>query len=60
MIWEQFLELVNHYHQAPIFHFSDYEKDTIQRLGNLYQTPNSQIKQLMPRLIDLHHCVTTR
>ncbi len=59
IIWQQFLELVNHYDQAPIFHFSDYEKDTIERLGNLYQTPDSQIKQLMPRLVDLHHCVTT-
>lgn len=59
IIWRQFLELVNRYDQAPIFHFSDYEKDTIQRLGNLYQTPDSQIKHLVSRLVDLHHCVTT-
>ncbi|ACB53019.1 hypothetical protein cce_3671 [Crocosphaera subtropica ATCC 51142] len=57
IIWEQFLELVNTYHQAPIFHFSDYEKDTIKRLGNLYQTPDRNIQHLLSRLIDLHHCV---
>ncbi|MDJ0600950.1 MAG: TM0106 family RecB-like putative nuclease [Crocosphaera sp.] len=57
VIWQEFLELVNTYNEAPIFHFSDYEKDTIKRLGNLYQTPNAQIKPLLSRLIDLHHCV---
>ncbi len=59
VIWQQFLELVNSYDDAPIFHFSDYEKDTIKRLGNLYQTPEAQVKHLLSRLIDLHHCVTT-
>ncbi len=59
VIWQQFLELVNTYAHAPIFHFSDYEKDTIKRLGNLYQTPHSQIEHLLSRLIDLHHCVIT-
>ncbi|MDJ0661912.1 MAG: TM0106 family RecB-like putative nuclease [Crocosphaera sp.] len=59
VIWQQFLELVNTYDQAPIFHFSDYEKDTIKRLGKLYETPPAQIQHLLSRLIDLHHCVIT-
>ncbi len=59
IIWQQFLELVNTYDQAPIFHFSEYEKDTIKRLGNLYQTPEAQVKHLLSRFIDLHHCVIT-
>ena len=58
-IWQQFLEFVNTYDQAPIFHFSEYEKDTIKRLGYLYGTPHSQIEYLLSRLIDLHHCVIT-
>ncbi|MDJ0844262.1 TM0106 family RecB-like putative nuclease [Crocosphaera sp.] len=59
VIWQQFLELVNTYDHAPIFHFSDYEKDTIKRLGKLYKTPDPQIQHLLSRLIDLHHCVIT-
>ncbi|MGK7956559.1 MAG: TM0106 family RecB-like putative nuclease [Crocosphaera sp.] len=59
IIWQQFLELVNRYNHAPIFHFSDYEKDTIKRLGNLYQTSEVQVTDLLSRLIDLHHCVIT-
>ena len=59
IIWQQFLEFVNSYDQAPIFHFSDYEKDTIKRLGNLYGTPYPQVEDLVNRLIDLHHFVIT-
>ena len=58
-IWDQFLELVNHYQNAPIFHFSEYEVDTIKRLGNLYQTPKKELEHLLSRFIDLHHCVIT-
>ncbi|MGK7939884.1 MAG: TM0106 family RecB-like putative nuclease [Crocosphaera sp.] len=58
-IWYQFLELVNHYKNAPIFHFSAYEVDTIKRLGNLYQTPKDEVEHLLSRFIDLHHCVIT-
>lgn len=53
-IWQQFLELINQYPEAPIFHYSEYEKDTIKRLANLYQTPSSQLTSLLPRLFDLH------
>lgn len=58
-IWQQFLDLVNTYQTAPIFHFSEYEVETIKRLGKLYQTPPKQIEALIPRLIDLHHCAIT-
>ncbi|MGB5772821.1 MAG: TM0106 family RecB-like putative nuclease [Crocosphaera sp.] len=58
-IWQEFLALVNYYETAPIFHFSEYEVDTIKRLGNLYQTPPQDIEHLISRFIDLHHCVTT-
>ncbi|MEM8778738.1 MAG: TM0106 family RecB-like putative nuclease [Cyanobacteria bacterium P01_G01_bin.49] len=58
-IWQQFLELVNTYKKAPIFHFSEYEVETIKRLGNLYQTPPKQIESVISRFVDLHHCVTT-
>ncbi|MDJ0507702.1 MAG: TM0106 family RecB-like putative nuclease [Crocosphaera sp.] len=58
-IWYQFLDLVNRYQNAPIFHFSEYEVDTIKRLGNLYQTPEEEIEHLLSRFIDLHHYVIT-
>ncbi|HAC62573.1 MAG TPA: recombinase B [Cyanothece sp. UBA12306] len=58
-IWQQFLDLVNSYQDAPIFHFSDYEVETIKRLGRLYETPRGQINALLTRFIDLHHRVTT-
>lgn len=54
IIWQQFLELINQYPEAPIFHYSQYEIDTIKRLANLYRTPQEQLKSLLPRLFDLH------
>lgn len=56
-IWQQFLDLVNAYEDAPIFHFSEYEVETIQRLAKLYQTPFKQIDRLLIRSIDLHRLV---
>ena len=56
-IWWQFLAFVNRYEQAPIFHFSEYEAETIQRLANLYRTPRRQFAPLLSRLVDLHHRV---
>lgn len=58
-IWQQFLDLVNEYQDAPIFHFSEYEVETIKRLGKLYPTPRWQIDGLLSRFVDLHHRVTT-
>ncbi len=57
-IWEQFLSLVTYYETAPIFHFSEYEVETIKRLAKLYNTPRQQINLLLSRFVDLHHYVT--
>ena len=53
-IWQEFLEFMALYPDAPIFHYSEYEVDTIIRLGKLYDTPKSVIKELVSRLVDLH------
>ncbi|OKH24064.1 recombinase B [Hydrococcus rivularis NIES-593] len=62
IIWNQFLAVVNFYEHAPIFHFSEYEVETIKRLAHLYKTPRKQIESLLWRCIDLHkrviHSVT--
>ncbi|MDJ0692616.1 MAG: TM0106 family RecB-like putative nuclease [Xenococcaceae cyanobacterium MO_188.B32] len=58
IIWQQFLNLVTRYSDAPIFHFSEYEVDAIKRLARLYGTPKTEIKILLSRLVDLHHLVT--
>jgi len=57
-IWEQFLELVFLDPHAPIFHYSKYEVETIQRLATLYRTSQKQEQLLLKRLVDLHDRVT--
>lgn len=57
-IWQQFLELVNRDPNAPIFHYSKYEAETIRRLSALYQTPKKEEQLLLKRLVDLHDIVT--
>ncbi|MBR8832074.1 MAG: hypothetical protein N5P05_000643 [Chroococcopsis gigantea SAG 12.99] len=57
-VWEEFLELVHTYPESPIFHFAEYEQETIKRLGQLYQTPRPVIDRLTARCFDLHHQVT--
>jgi predicted RecB family nuclease len=57
-IWQEFLALVHSYPNAPIFHFSEYEIDTMKRLAKLYRTPKSQIKSLLSRCVDLHYSIT--
>ncbi|WP_241212782.1 TM0106 family RecB-like putative nuclease [Cyanobacterium aponinum] len=54
IIWHQFLEFINQYPNAPIFHYSEYEVETIKRLAHLYQTSSIQLKTLLSRLFDLH------
>ena len=53
-IWQQFLELVSLYPEAPIFHFSDYEVETVKRLARLYQTPQPLLQSLLARFVDVH------
>lgn len=57
-IWEQFLELVWRYPDAPIFHFCPYEVQTVKRLSEYYNTPSERVAPLMHRFIDLHERVT--
>ena len=57
-VWHEFFAFVNQYPQAPIFHFSEYEVDTIKRLARLYGTPRMQSKLIVSRCVDLHHWVT--
>ena len=57
-IWKQFLELVFLDPDAPIFHYSKYEAETIRRLAALYKTSPQQEQLLQKRLVDLHDRVT--
>ncbi|MEY2856570.1 MAG: hypothetical protein RLZZ74_880 [Cyanobacteriota bacterium] len=57
-IWQEFLDFIALYPDAPIFHYSEYEADTIKRLAQLYDTPRNQKKEILSRLVDLHLWVT--
>jgi predicted RecB family nuclease len=54
LIWQNFLNLIETYSDAPIFHFSEYEAETIQRLGMLYKTPSDRISNILDRCFDLY------
>ncbi len=56
-IWQQFVDFIFLYPDAPIFHYSEYELDTIKRLGRLYNTPQFVTKEIVSRLVDLHQWV---
>jgi uncharacterized protein len=58
-IWQEFLDFVQSYPKAPIFHYSEYEVETINRLGKLYRTPRRQLDRLLARFVDLHQRVTS-
>ena len=57
-IWQEFLDFINLYPDAPIFHYSEYEADTIKRLARLYSTPKRQKQEVLSRLVDLHFWAT--
>jgi predicted RecB family nuclease len=57
-IWQEFLDFIALYPDAPIFHYSEYEADTVKRLAQLYDTPRNQKKEILARLVDLHLWVT--
>jgi uncharacterized protein len=58
LIWQQFLDLVALYPDAPIYHFSDYEVETVKRLFKLYKTSTpQQVRQLLSRFVDVHQQV---
>jgi len=56
-IWQQFLDIVGRYPQAPIFHFFSYEVDTIWRLAQLYRTPPEQVRPIIDRCVDVYEQV---
>lgn len=56
--WQQFLDLVWRYPNAPIFHFCPYEVQTVERLAKLYGTPSHLVEPLLSRFVDLHERVT--
>jgi uncharacterized protein len=58
VVWQQFLDLVWDYPNAPIFHFCPFEAQTVERLAKLYDTPIHRIKPLLSRFFDLHDWVT--
>ena len=56
--WTEFLACVEAYDRAPIFHFCDYEVDTVKRLGKRFGTDASRINRLLDRFIDIHAWTT--
>ncbi|MEO3705319.1 TM0106 family RecB-like putative nuclease [Trichormus azollae] len=57
-IWQQFLDLVWQYPQAPIYHFCAYEVDTVKKLGRLYRTPHSSVSSVLKRFLDIYEQLT--
>ena len=58
LIWQQFLDLVEQYPEAPIYHFCAYEVDTVKRLAKLYHTPRDRVNLLLGRFVDVYEQVT--
>ncbi|MBG1243490.1 TM0106 family RecB-like putative nuclease [Nostoc sp. NZL] len=58
LVWQQFLDLVWQYPEAPIYHFCVYEFDTVKRLAKLYNTPNSLVRPLLSRFVDVYEQLT--
>jgi predicted RecB family nuclease len=56
-IWKEFIYFLQQYPTAPIFHFSEYETDTINRLSSLYHTNNKDRLNILSRCVDLHRIV---
>ncbi|MBD6620116.1 TM0106 family RecB-like putative nuclease [Komarekiella sp. 'clone 1'] len=57
-IWQQFLDLVWQYPEAPIYHFCVYEFDTVKRLAKLYRTPYSSVHPVLNRFVDVYEQLT--
>jgi uncharacterized protein len=57
LIWQEFVQLIQTYPNAPIYHFSEYERETIKRLGKLYGTPAKVREKILEQCFDLHHYV---
>ncbi|MEH1842363.1 MAG: TM0106 family RecB-like putative nuclease [Nostoc sp.] len=58
LVWQQFLDLVWQYPEAPIYHFCVYEFDTVKRLAKLYKTPSSLVRPVLSRFVDVYEQLT--
>ncbi len=58
LIWQQFLDLVRQYPNAPIYHFCVYEYDTVKRLAKLYHTPHAVVQPILNRFVDVYEKLT--
>ncbi|MEH1830992.1 MAG: TM0106 family RecB-like putative nuclease [Nostoc sp.] len=58
LIWQQFLDLVWQYPEAPIYHFCVYEFDTVKRLAKLYNTPYASVRPVLNRFVDIYEQLT--
>lgn len=58
LIWQQFLDLVWQYPDAPIYHFCVYEFDTVKRLAKLYRTPYTSVVPVLNRFVDVYEKLT--
>jgi uncharacterized protein len=56
-IWQELLKLFWQYPIAPIYHFCEYETQTIKRLAKVYNTPSYQWQPLLKRCVDIHKLV---
>lgn len=57
-VWQQFLELVERYPHAPIFHFCDYEAKALRLLAKRHHTPSQRWEPILRRFVDIHERVT--
>ena len=53
--WQEFIKWLSKYTESPIFHYSNYEVETIKRLAHLYRTPTLKLESILNRLVDVHN-----
>ncbi len=53
-VWQQFLDLVWQYPDAPIYHFCVFELDTVKKLAKTYHTPQHLIQPVIERFLDIY------
>ena len=53
-IWQQFLDKINQYPDAPIYHYGSFEPRTLTKLGNRYDT---DIEDLINRLFNVNKLI---
>ena len=58
LIWMQFLKVIDQFPTAPIFHYSEYEPETLKKLAHRYKSPTRLLDALLNRCVDLHRLVT--